>query len=169
MTIGIDIDSKKLSIDGVSCRLKIIGTEDQEQFPKLGDSYFKGVHAVMLVYDVCDRFSFEEVPRKLKNIVESVQSGVKVMLVGNVTDGEDRREIMIKQGEELANQCGCLFAEVSIKDPPSVDAAFETLTKRVLIQRNILPNEPPPMSMVQRIKEKLKRDDQNSDDNCSIF
>ena len=49
---------KDVEIGGQRVRLQIWDTAGQERFRTITTSYFNGAHGIMLVYDVCDRASF---------------------------------------------------------------------------------------------------------------
>ena len=52
---------RSLNIGDKAVKLQLWDTAGQERFRGLANSYFKGAHAVLLVYDVHNKDSFEEV------------------------------------------------------------------------------------------------------------
>ena len=60
-TIGVDFRFKSLNIGDKAVKLQLWDTAGQERFRGLANSYFKGAHAVLLVYDVHNKDSFREV------------------------------------------------------------------------------------------------------------
>lgn len=54
-------------------KLQLWDTAGQERFRGLANSYFKGAHAVLLVYDVHNKDSFREVQNYWFNEVPEVQ------------------------------------------------------------------------------------------------
>ena len=60
-TIGIDFKVKYVNIDGKKIKLQIWDTAGQERFRTITTSYFKGAQGILLVYDITDRESFENV------------------------------------------------------------------------------------------------------------
>ncbi|KAA8572895.1 hypothetical protein EYC84_003455 [Monilinia fructicola] len=77
-TIGVDFKLKTLSIHGKPYRLNLLDTAGQERFRTLSNSYYRGAHAVILVYDVTNRESFNSMGRW----VEEAE--------GNAVDGGSR-------------------------------------------------------------------------------
>lgn len=60
-TIGIDFKIKTVPIDNHVVKLQIWDTAGQERFRTITTSYFRGAQGILLVYDVCDRGSFENI------------------------------------------------------------------------------------------------------------
>lgn len=60
-TIGIDFISQVVKTTHGSVRLQIWDTAGQERFKSLVPSYIRGSKAVLLVYDVANSASFEDV------------------------------------------------------------------------------------------------------------
>ena len=61
--------------------------------------------------------------------------GVVKMIVGNKCDLKERREVTTKQGQELSEQYGLKFMEVSAKASINVEEAFTTLVKDIRTMR----------------------------------
>lgn len=76
-TIGIDYKHKVLDISGKRIKLQVWDTAGQERFRNITVSYFRGAHGIVLVYDVSDRKTFENVVYWAETIkqVEREQKG----------------------------------------------------------------------------------------------
>lgn len=61
-------------------------TAGSEKFHKITQSYYRGVHGIMLVFDVSNRKSFKHVSYWLSNISKYANENVQVQLVGNKVD-----------------------------------------------------------------------------------
>lgn len=57
---------------------------------------------------------------------------VPIIIVGNMIDLQDRREVLKEEGEALAAKYNVLFIETSAKDRINVDEVFEAIVNRVL-------------------------------------
>ena len=68
-TIGIDFKIKQIHLDGKDIKLQIWDTAGQERFRTITTSYFRGAQGILLVYDVTDRGSFENI----RNWVSQIQ------------------------------------------------------------------------------------------------
>lgn len=68
----------------------------------------------VLVYDITDRGSFEEM-LPLKNLLDEVKKpkNVTLILVGNKADLDHSRQVSTEEGEKLATELACAFYECS--------------------------------------------------------
>lgn len=58
-----------------------------------------------------------------------------IIVLGNKWDLTDQRQVKYKEGQEFADSFGAYFAETTIKDCPTIDAAFQILIKTIYIKR----------------------------------
>ena len=85
----------------------------------------------MLVYDVTDERSFNNIRNWLRNIDQYASEGVNKILIGNKCDDVDRRVVDRERGAELAREYGLKFMETSAKNSVNVDEAFMTLARDI--------------------------------------
>jgi len=122
-----------LDIEGKKVKLQIWDTAGQERFRTICSSYYRGANGIIIVYDVTDQNSFNNVPAGWAPEVEkNAPEGVVKLIVGTKSDLADNRVISFEQGKELAASCGALFMETSAKDGTGVDAAFDMLAREAL-------------------------------------
>eukprot|EP01029_Cantina_marsupialis_P016772 TRINITY_DN3754_c0_g1_i1.p1 TRINITY_DN3754_c0_g1~~TRINITY_DN3754_c0_g1_i1.p1 ORF type:complete len:199 (-),score=37.60 TRINITY_DN3754_c0_g1_i1:30-626(-) len=112
-TIGIDFKIKNINLDGKKVKLQIWDTAGQERFKTITTSYFKGAQGIMLVYDVTDRQSFENVRRWKEQIQQHADKNVNCILVGNKVDNKERRVVSTEEGARLAKNIDSTGAKVS--------------------------------------------------------
>ena len=88
--------------DGSLVHVKLLDTGGQEHFKSLNEQYYKNADCCLLVYDITNRESFEECKDYYnKNLIEKCKKNVKVILLGNKTDLEDKREVKPEEGAGL--------------------------------------------------------------------
>ena len=87
-------------------KLQIWDTAGQERFRTITVSYFKGAHGIVLVYDVTERDSFENIQHWVHQIRENADERVRLILVGNKCDRRSERVVSTSEGEALAKQRG---------------------------------------------------------------
>eukprot|EP00635_Sarcinochrysidales_sp_CCMP3193_P010621 CAMPEP_0118906234 /NCGR_PEP_ID=MMETSP1166-20130328/9965_1 /TAXON_ID=1104430 /ORGANISM="Chrysoreinhardia sp, Strain CCMP3193" /LENGTH=193 /DNA_ID=CAMNT_0006845517 /DNA_START=29 /DNA_END=607 /DNA_ORIENTATION=+ len=127
-TIGIDFKIKEVELGGMRVKLQIWDTAGQERFRTITVSYFKGAHGILLVYDVSERDSFENIQHWVHQIRENADERVRLVLVGNKCDREDR-VVSTKEGEDLAKQYGVSFFETSAKENLNVDECYDAIAR----------------------------------------
>merc|ERR1712032_667118 len=114
-TIGIDFKIKTIDINGKRVKLQIWDTAGQERFHTITTSYYRGANGIMLVYDITNAKSFDNIHNWLRNIEQHASEDVEKMLLGNKCDMEDKRVIPKQRGEMLAREHGIKFFETSAK------------------------------------------------------
>ena len=130
-TIGIDFKIKTIHLDQKKVKMQIWDTAGQERFRTITAAYYRGAHGVLLVYDVTDETSFENVRNWMRNIEAHASEGAKVCLIGNKCDCEDsKRKVTKERGVALAKEFGVPFFETSAKSGLRVEEAFSAMARR---------------------------------------
>ncbi|CCK71149.1 Rab family GTPase SEC4 KNAG_0G00930 [Huiozyma naganishii CBS 8797] len=133
-TIGIDFKIKTVDINGKKVKLQLWDTAGQERFRTITTAYYRGAMGIILVYDVTDERTFNNIRQWFTTVTEHANDDAQLLLVGNKSD-MDTRVVSREQGETLAAELGLPFVESSAKDDDNVNEIFFTLTK--LIQDKI--------------------------------
>ncbi|MED6220295.1 Ras- protein RABE1d [Stylosanthes scabra] len=111
-TIGIDFKIRTVELDGKRIKLQIWDTAGQERFRTITSAYYRGAMGILLVYDVTDESSFENIRNWIRNIEEHASDNVNRILVGNKADmDESKRVVPTSRGQALANEYGIKFFE----------------------------------------------------------
>ena len=84
-------------------------TAGQEKFKTITAAYYKGAHGLMLVYDVTDRASFNDIQNWLMEVEKYAPEGVPKILVGNKSDLQSEREVSFEEGKSFAAAMGMEF------------------------------------------------------------
>lgn len=90
----------------------------------------------MMVYDITDPDSFNNLNSWLIEIEKNASKNVYKILIGNKSDLEKDRKVTYEQGKEFAAQYGMKFIETSAKESKNVQEAFVTMTKEIIAQSN---------------------------------
>jgi GTPase SAR1 family protein len=100
--LGIDFKIKTVELRGKKIKLQIWDTAGQERFHTITTSYYRGAMGIMLVYDVANEKSFDNIVKWLRNIDEHANEDVEKMILGNKCDMEDKRQVMKERGEAVS-------------------------------------------------------------------
>ena len=131
-TIGVDFKVKTLTINEKKVKMQIWDTAGQERFKNITASYYRGGNGVLVVYDITDRDSLENLNSWLIEIEKNANKNVYKLLIGNKSDLEDKRKVTYQEGKDFAESNGMKFIETSAKDNTKVQEAFELLTSEIM-------------------------------------
>ena len=131
-TIGVDFKLKTLEVNGKKVKLQIWDTAGQERFKNITASYYRGGNGVLVVYDITERESFDNLTSWLIEIEKNANKNVYKLLIGNKCDLEDKRKVTYQEGKDFAESNGMKFIETSAKDNTKVQEAFELLTSEIM-------------------------------------
>ena len=76
----------------------------QERFQTITQNYYNGAMGVMLVYDITNSKSFDNLENWLRRIKEHGKANVEKMILGNKCDLEDKRLISKVTKESLGKK-----------------------------------------------------------------
>jgi len=127
-TIGIDFLSKTMYLEDRTVRLQLWDTAGQERFRSLIPSYIRDSSVAIVVYDVANRQTFQNVSKWIDDVHRERGSGdVIIVLVGNKTDLVDKRQVSISEGEDKGKEHGVMFIETSAKENFNIKALFRKI------------------------------------------
>jgi len=113
-------------------KLQIWDTAGQERFRSIQASYYKGANGILVVYDITNRSSFENLNSWLIEIEKNGNKNVYKLLIGNKSDLDSQRKVSKEEGKEFAQINGMEFFETSAKENYQVQDAFIQLTRDVI-------------------------------------
>ena len=117
--------------DGTIFNCAIYDTAGLERYEALNLTYYRQADAVLLVYDITKKSTFDRVKSfYIKNIKDKCPKGVSILLLGNKTDKENERQVTYEEGIALASEENYEFKESSCLQNKNVTGAFESLIER---------------------------------------
>ncbi|XP_028825478.1 ras-related protein Rab-37-like [Denticeps clupeoides] len=141
-TVGIGFTNKVVTVDNINVKLQIWDTAGQERFRSVTHAYYRDAQALLLLYDITSKSSFDNTRAWLTEIHEYAQNDVVIMLLGNKSDMISSRMVRRDEGERLAREYGVPFMETSAKTGVNVDLVFKAVAKELKHRAAQLPNEP---------------------------
>jgi small GTP-binding protein len=105
-------------------RLQLWDTAGQERFRSLIPSYIRDSTVAVVVYDITNANSFQQVSKWIEDVRAERGTDVIIMLVGNKTDLQDKRQVSMEEGERRANDLNVMFIETSAKAGYNVKQLF---------------------------------------------
>jgi Ras-related protein Rab-7A len=134
-TIGADFLSKDVMLDDRQVTLQIWDTAGQERFQSLGTAFYRGADAVILVYDVTNPKSFEQLSvwrdEFLINFMKSPDN-VTFLVLGNKCDKIEDIKVPISRAEPWIKQHDIFYhSHVSAKNSTNVEQVFQKLVGKI--------------------------------------
>ena len=124
-TIGLDFQSKNITIHDQDVRLILYDTAGQEKFRSLIPMYIREAQIILFIYDVSDRESFDSIPKWIQDVLDVKNTEPVLVLIGNKIDLEKERKVTYEEGKRFAEQNNFIFQEVSAKTGKNFDTLFE--------------------------------------------
>ncbi|ORX56228.1 ras-related protein rab-2B-like protein [Hesseltinella vesiculosa] len=135
LTIGVEFGTRFVVVNDQRIKLQIWDTAGQESFRSITRSYYRGAAGALLVYDITRRETFEHLPTWLKDIRDHANPDTVIMLIGNKSDLDGKRQVTKEEGERFAKENNLFFLEASAKSADNVEEAFvrttETIQKKI--------------------------------------
>jgi len=124
--------SKDITVEGENMPFSITDTAGQERFRTLTSSYFRNAAAVIVIFDVTSRESFENVPGYLEEVNRYSTETCEQFLVGNKIDAVDKRAVGADAAMETAGMHNVTYFETSAKSGQGVEDLFVAIGKKLL-------------------------------------
>ena len=134
-TIGFEFVSFKVRVQDKIIKLQIWDTCGQEVYRSLISSFFRSASLAIVVYSIDSEDSFNNIEKWLNDIKTQSNPDVKIFLIGNKADLEDKRRITKDQGEKLCSDHKlAFFMETSAKTGFNVQNVFIQVAKELYKQ-----------------------------------
>ena len=132
-TIGLDYRLKSMTLkNNKNIKLQIWDTAGQDRFRAITKNYYKGANGIILIYDVTNMQTYENVKNWISQIKEEASPNVIIYLVGNKIDVPDeQRLIKAEDGQKIADEFNLPFKEASAKDGTNVNEIFQELLEEI--------------------------------------
>lgn len=164
-TINAGITSLVISIDDVDYNLQIWDTAGQDKLRDITVIHFRDSLAAMIVFDISQRQTFEEVPSWIE-LLQSRTRDVPFLIVGNkydlVQNDPSDDFVSLDELQEMAQRynCPCFFA--SALSGYGVNDCFQELSTLAIEPRN---NQIADEVQTVHIIDNDKKDPQNNSQN----
>ena len=131
-TVGVEFGSKTFEInEKTTIKAQIWDTAGQERYRSITNSYYKGAKGAFIVYDITKKSSFDNVDSWLNDLKLNNDENINIILIGNKTDLEEKREISIENGEKKAINNKIGFIETSAKNGNNIEKVFDVMIKNI--------------------------------------
>lgn len=133
-TVGVDFQMLYLIINKENVGFQVWDTAGQERYLSITNSLFQKMNGFIVIYDVSNRRSFDNVVFWTKQLEEFQQSykHSTILLFANKTDlSESFHQVSYDEGKELADKLGFLFLEGSAKTGYNINELFNIMAENM--------------------------------------
>ena len=138
-TIGVEFSVKDIEVDGKSVKLQTWDTGSHDRFSYVRPLYYKGSFGVLVVCDLTDQSSFEQLDKWFTEVYSTCEDIIPAILIGNKADVPDERVVKEKDildyAEKKKNEYSLKtipYYEVSAKSGQNIDTIYHELTKMMI-------------------------------------
>ena len=140
-TVGFEFFSFNIKLNNEVIKLQIWDTCGQEVYRSLISSFYRSASLAIIVYSIENADSFNNIEKWLNDIKTQSNPDVKIFLIGNKADLEDKRKITKATGEKFCQEHQIsFFAETSAKTGFNVENVFVEVAKELYIQHEDIKN-----------------------------
>ncbi|OBS60481.1 hypothetical protein A6R68_08395 [Neotoma lepida] len=150
---------KKVVLDGEEVQIDILDTAGQEDYAAIRDNYFRSGEGFLLVFSITEHESFTATAEfrsvgaeksadgerpddrgggKLRASlgkpilrVKAEEDKIPLLVVGNKSDLEERRQVPVDEARGKAEEWGVQYVETSAKTRANVDKVFFDLMREI--------------------------------------
>ena len=140
LTIAPVFAKKSVSISGESVELQMWDTAalHKSYLSHVLQLYLRTAHGIVLVYDITNMESFEELKEWIEYLQKCTTEETEVVLVGTKVELKDQRAVSRARGEMLAEERGFHFFEASGLTGENVNEVFYCLAEQLMRKRRKL-------------------------------
>lgn len=138
-TVGVDYKIRTIELNGKTIKLQIWDTAGQERFHAITSTYYRGANGIIIVYDITNLNSFNNVTKWLTEIERYACENVVKLLVGNKSDLNCLRTVEYKKAQEFAQWRNMSFLETSAKCMINIDKTFTLIAVNIRNLTNLTP------------------------------
>ena len=137
-TIGVEFAQKILNVKDQGNNTKVVKTQiwdtaGQENFKSITRNYYKGSIGALLVFDITNRKSFENIQSWINEITQIANNQIQLILVGNKFDlSLVKREITEQEAQDYARKLSINYIECSAKTNFNIQEIFNVLTQQII-------------------------------------
>lgn len=134
-TIGLDFFLKRITLPGnLNVALQVWDIGGQTIGGKMLDKYIYGAQGVLLVYDITNSQSFENLEdwlNMVRKANEESDTQPAISLIGNKIDLEHMRTVKMEKHQRFCQENGLISQFVSAKTGDSVSLCFQRLAAEI--------------------------------------
>jgi len=146
-TIGVEVNPMEFYTSKGQVKFNVWDTAGQEKFAGLKDGYYIDAHCAIIMFYVCSRITYKNVPKWHRDITRICGESIPIVLVGNKVD-EKNRKVKAKQ-IHYARKHGLQYFDISAKSNYQFEKPFVWLLKKLTGDSNLTLVKAPALAPVE--------------------
>ena len=130
-TVGVEFGTKSVEIENKRIKIQIWDTAGQERYRSITSAYYRGAKGAFIVYDITRKNTFENIDRWVTDLKTNGDQNISIVLIGNKTDLEEKREVQKDEGIKKSEEYKTAFLETSALNGDNIDKAFDELIEQI--------------------------------------
>ena len=133
LTLSAQYVSKTVEYDNLQKAIKfdIWDTAGQEKYRALAKIFYKDAKVIMLVYDITNAKSFEELKSYWYEMIkQNADSDAIIAIVANKNDLYDSQQVKDEEAREFANSIKAIFQSTSAKSDSGITSLFDNIGQK---------------------------------------
>ena len=123
---------------GKILKLEIWDTAGQKRYRALTKMFYKDANAIILVYDITRKKSFEEIQTYWFGLIkQDCKKDIILAIAANNSDLNEKEEVDEEEARNFADKIGAIFASISTKNLDSINDLFINIVKKYTGSENI--------------------------------
>ena len=130
-TVGVEFGTKNITLNNKKIKIQIWDTAGKERYHYITSAYYKGAKGAFIVYDITRKATFENIDKWIADLKTNGDSNISIVLIGNKSDLEEKREVTKEEGLKKSQDCKTAFMETSALNGDNVHKAFDELIEQI--------------------------------------
>jgi len=130
-TVGVEFFSNTYYINDKLIKIEMWDTAGQERYKSITSAYYKGAMGALLVYDVTNLATFNNIERWYNEIKDFSTKDIQIIMFGNKTDLKDKIVVTTEMSQNKSADLQIPVVETSALNASNVKEAFHLLIKEI--------------------------------------
>jgi len=149
-TLGVEVHPMGFFTNHGQIKFNVWDTAGQEKLGGLRDGYYIGGHCGIIMFDVCSRITYSNVPKWYKDLTR-VCENIPIVLVGNKVDVKDRK-VKAKQ-ITFHRKKNLQYYDISAKSNYQFEKPFVWLLRRLTNDPQLMLVEAPVLAPAEGVMD----------------
>jgi Ras-related protein Rab-1A len=140
-TIGVDLHVKIIEVDDKKIKMQIWEIGGNERFRKIVSSYYRNCQGIVLMFDLTNKESFENLQMWINHIKENCNNedeycdDIPKILVGNKNDLKIKRSVSYEEAYDFSCDLNIPYIETSVYNNDNINKVFELIAREIKMNR----------------------------------